>query len=195
MTTNHSSNFIRGSYAKIKRAWLLTWEWAGKQAEIKDKFVAIISSRYKDDTVKQTIEQYYVSGYLSLHEQLSYAKSKKHCLHKAQNITIEVLEELQKESSLPSRVPFSESIIIGGNPWLWGRIVYDLETWIDEKGIEHLKWKERENISPWNGSKIKSDWRDGHLKRQRYMSFQVHAHEFHSSNKACSGRSRKAKVE
>ncbi len=160
------SSFVKGTYATIKRAWLLTWEWAGKHAEEKDKFVAVISSRYTDDTVKQILEQYYVSGYLSLHEQFSYAKSKKNCPYKVANLTMEVSERLQKVSSLPPRVRFGESLIIGGNPWLWGRIVYDLETWIDENGIEHLKWKERENVA-WDGDEIKSDWKEGYLKRQR----------------------------
>lgn len=158
------SNLIRGTHATIERAWLLTWEWAGKHAEVEDKFVGIISSRQTDKTVKQALEQYYVSGFLSLHEQFSYAKSKKNIPHKAKNLTIEVSKSLQKVSSLPPRIPFSESIIIGGNPWLWRRIVYDLETWIDDNGVEHLKWKERENIS-WNGSEIKSDWIEGYLRR------------------------------
>ena len=160
------SNFVSGTHATIKRAWLLTWEWAGRHAAVKDKFVAIISSRSQEGTVKQILEQYYVSNYLSLHEQFSYAKSKKHSPYKVQNATMKVSERLQKAASLPSQVQFGESIIIGGNPWLWGRIVYDLETWIDERGIEHLKWKERENIS-WDGSEIKSDWKEGYLKRQR----------------------------
>jgi hypothetical protein len=158
------SAVVNGTYAKIKRAWLLTWEWAGKHVDMKDKFVAIISSRYNENTVKQTLEQYYVNGCLSLHEQFSYAKSKRNCPYKAKSITIEVSESLQKISSLPPRIPFGESIIIGGNPWLWGRIVYDLETWIDENDIEHLKWKERENIS-FDDGEIKSDWKDGYLER------------------------------
>ncbi len=158
-----TSKSVRETRATLKRAWLLTWEWAGEHAEMKDKFAAIISSRYNDGTVKQILEQYYVRGFLSLHEQFAYAKSKKHCPYKVENLTIEVSERLQEVSSLPSRVPFSESLIIGGNPWLWGRIVYNLETWVDKKGIEHLKWKERENIS-WDGE-IKSEWKEGYLKR------------------------------
>ena len=107
-----------------------------------------------------------MSNYLSLHEQIAYAKSKKNCPHKAQNLTMKVSEKLQKESSLPPQVPFNESIIIGGNPWLWARIVYEIETWIDETGIEHLKWKERENINLGVGE-IKWDWKDRSLKRQQ----------------------------
>jgi hypothetical protein len=160
------SSFVRGTFATIKSAWLLTWESAGKHAEVEHKFVAIISRRYSDDTVKHILEQYYVCGFLSLHEQFTYTKSKKNCPYRAQNLTMEVSESLQKATSLPTRVPFSESIIIGGNPWLWGRVVYNLETWIDESGIEHLKWRERENIS-WDGGEIKSDWKEGYLKRQR----------------------------
>jgi hypothetical protein len=160
------SDFVKGTHATAKRAWLLTWEWVGTHADLKDKFVAIFSSRYTGNTVKQTLEQFYVSGFLSLHEQFSYAKSKKNIPYKAKYITIEVSESLQIASSLPPRIPFSESIIIGGNPWLWARIVHNLETWIDENGVEHLKWKERENIS-WEGGEIKSDWKECYLRRQQ----------------------------
>ena len=72
------SDFVKGTHAKTKRAWLLTWEWAGKHAKMKDKFVAIISSRYTNGSVKKTLEQYYVSDYLALYEQFYYTKSKKH---------------------------------------------------------------------------------------------------------------------
>lgn len=160
------SNIVRGTHATIKRAWLLTWEWAGAHAGVKDKFVAIISSRSPEGTVKQILQQYYVSSYLSLHEQFSYAKSSKNFPYKVQNATMKVSERLQKAASLPPQVHFGESIIIGGNPWLWGRIVFDLETWIDNRGVEHLRWKERENIY-WDGGDIKSEWKDGYLEHQR----------------------------
>lgn len=155
----------RSSKAKLKRAWLLTWEWLGDHAQVKDKFVAIISSRYGNETVKSFIEQYYTSNYLAWYEQISYAKSKKHCPYKVQSGTVNVSATLQKEASLPPYVLFSDSMMIGGNPWLWGRIVYDVESGIDQDGIEYLKWIERKNLI-WDGDKVLSDWEEFNLKRE-----------------------------
>lgn len=160
------TNFVRGTHTTIKRAWLLTWEWAGVHVKMQNKFVAIISSRYNSETIKQILERHYVSGFLSLYEQFSYTKSKKNCPYKVEKMTMGVPESLQKASSLPAQIPFDESLIIGGNPWLWGRIVYNLETWIDKDDVEHLTWKERENIFLDDDGEIKSDWRGGYLKRE-----------------------------
>lgn len=161
---NYKSDFIIGTNAKLKRAWLLTWEWIGNHALIRDKFAAVISSRCSDNTIEKILELYYVSSYLSLHEQFAYVKSNKHCPYKVQHNTIAVPERMQKECSLLPQVPFADSMIIGENPWLWARLVCDLETWIDENNVEYLRWRERENISLDEG-KIKSDWRECFLKR------------------------------
>ena len=152
-------------YAKLDRAWLITWEWTGDHAQVDDKFVAIISSRFKDKKVREMLEQYFASNYLSLREQINCVKSKRSHTYNVQLILIAVSNELQqKASAMPSQVPFSESMIIGGNPWLWARIVYKLETWREEGDVEWLKWNERENIS-WDGKSIKSDWGERKLKR------------------------------
>ena len=154
----------RGTSKQLKRVWLLTWESAGDHAQVKDRFVAIISSRYQDRRVSMILEQYYVSCYLALHEQVAYVKSRNICPFSVRYNTIAVPERLQKISSLPSQIPFSDSMNIGGNPWLWARIVGNFDTWIDEDNIEHLKWKERENIVLDDGE-ITSDWRERSLTR------------------------------
>lgn len=150
---------------KIKRVWLITRESDSNCDQNKQKFVAILNSRRSENSVKQILEQYYISDFLSFREQFSFIRSKKYCPYKIQNNTISVSERSQKEFSVPPLIPFTESLHIGDNPYLWARIVFDLETWIDETGLECLKWKEQENIS-WDGGKIKSDWRECSLKRQ-----------------------------
>jgi hypothetical protein len=148
---------------KIKRAWLLTWEHATHRPTL-NRFVAVVSSRHSETRVRTMLEQYYLSSYLSISEQFSYVKSKAHCPYKVQNCSVAVSEKLQHTASLPPQAPFSDSMIIGGNPWLWARIVHDLETWIDGNGREHLKWRERENLV-WDGDNITSDWREVSLRR------------------------------
>ncbi len=163
------SNSTRMNRSKLKRAWLLTWIWAGNDIGMSDKyadkFVAIISSRYSSRKIEEILEQYYVSSFFSLPEQFAYVKSKKGSPFKVRYNTIAVPEQVQKLSSLPSRILSDESMIIGGNPWLWGRIVYDLETWRDENDIEYLKWKEREDLTLGN-DKIEENWKEYVIKRK-----------------------------
>src|SRR5262249_53301554 len=106
------------SHTKIKRAWLLTWEHATHRSARFKRFVAVISSRYGDAQVRKIVEQYYVSNYLSIPEQFSYLQTKAspYCV---QHCTVAVSESLQQAASLSAHVPFSDSMIIGGNPWLW----------------------------------------------------------------------------
>jgi hypothetical protein len=149
---------------KVKRAWLITWEFAGNHAAINDKFAAIISWRFSDRKIREIVEQIYVSEFLSLPEQIAYSKNKRICPHKVQYSMLSVSKELQESNSLPSQIPFAESMIIGGNPWLWARIVYDLEAWIEEGFTQHLKWKEREELF-WGINGVKFEWREYHLNR------------------------------
>jgi hypothetical protein len=160
---NPRVNSVERASKRIKRAWLITWERASHRFTTRKRFVALIGSRFSGSTVKSILKQYYVSEYLSLPEQLSYIKSKR-CLYEVQLTTIAISEELQKVASLPASAPFSESMIIGGNPWLWARMVYDIQSWTDENNQEHLKWKERENLL-WHGDKITSVWREDSLVR------------------------------
>jgi hypothetical protein len=165
---NNNSAFVRGTYANLKRAWLLTWEWATRNAEESDKYIALLNGRCSDTTIKRYVQQIYVNNYLSIFEQFAFLKSKKSIPYKVQYNTIAVDEKMQKESSLPPQVPFAESMIIGGNPWIWARIVYDLETWIDLDGVVHLEWLDRENLI-WKDGEIHSDMRNCHLAWLRYL--------------------------
>ena len=160
------SNAPRASSRKnIKKAWLLTWEHDSDCLSVRNRFAAILSSRYGDTRVRAVLEQYYVSNYLSIPEQLSYVKSKESCPYKVQYCSVAISKKLQVSASLPSHSTFAESMIIGGNPYLWARIVHDLETWINGDGLEHLKWKERENLVH-QGVKITWDLRDESLTRE-----------------------------
>lgn len=151
--------------AKLKRAWLITWDWTGPHAEPDNTFVAILSGRYTRRTVAGIVEQHYVASRLAIHEQLAYAKSKKSCPYEVQYNTLAVSEKIQEESSLPARGRFGDSMTFGGNPWLWARVVDDLETWIDPDGIEHLRWRERANPVLEDGE-VTFDWDTGYLKRE-----------------------------
>lgn len=159
------SRCIPGTHAKLKRAWLITWCWSGRHAAVTDEFVAILSWRYTGKSIARIVERYYVSGYLVIHEQLAYAKSKKSCPYEVQYNTLTVSEKMQEKSSLPAQGRFGGSMTFGGNPWLWARVVDDVETWIDPDGIEHLRWRERANLMLEDGE-VRFDWEEGYLKRE-----------------------------
>ena len=155
---------MNGTLNKVKRAWLITWISTDNHTKVKDEFAAIVSWRFGSKKIKEITKQIYISGFLSLPEQIAYTKDKKICPYKIQYTSISVSKEIQEMSSLPSHVPFGESMIIGGNPWLWARIVDDLEAWIDEDFVEHLRWKEREK--PFLGENgIEFEWKACYLKR------------------------------
>lgn len=156
-----TSNLEKRSHKQLKHAWLLTLECL--RDESNDKVVAIFSPSLGVDTVKKFIEQYYVARFSSFYEQIAYTKSKSSIPFKVQNATAEISESLQKALSLKS-LPVGASMIIGDTPYLWARIVHSLETWIDQNGVEHLKWDERENLS-WEDGEIKSDLKTYYIKR------------------------------
>ena len=133
----------KNNYSKIKKGWLITWENDGDHAKVENKFVAIISSRYSENTIKRFLEQYYACNYLSMYEQFACIKSNKNCPKIIQNTSIMVSERLQKLNSLPPQISNTESLIIGDNPFLWARIVQDVETWTKDDNIECLIWKEK----------------------------------------------------
>jgi hypothetical protein len=163
---NDSSVRVRGTYDTLKRAWLLTWEAAGPHARIKDRFAGLLSSRLSARTIERILEFTYVSGYHAITDVFGYVRSRKHFPYHVQYCTIAVAERMQKESSLPPQVLSAYSMVIGGNPWLWARVVRDLETWIDVDGVEHLRWLEPENTTFVDGE-IRSEWRECSLVRAR----------------------------
>lgn len=159
-------NSVAGTYEKAKSAWLLTWEWDGDHAAMKDKFVALLTWQYSSGNVAKIVERYFVSAYLSLFEQVRYTESKADCPYHVSFDTIPVADSIQHARSIPSQGPFSESMRIGANPCLWGRKVHELEAWVAEDGIENLKWKERTNVVL-DDSGVRADWVEKHLTRQR----------------------------
>jgi hypothetical protein len=141
MTT--SAGILDGTYIKSKSAWLITWDWTGEHARVENRFVAVLDYRYSSNTIARLVEQLYVTCRFALSEQLAYARRRKYSPYRVQYGVVNVAEEARAKADLPSTIPFSDSMICGSNPWLWARIVYDIEAYTDEDGNEHLCWKER----------------------------------------------------
>ena len=156
------TGIVDGTRVKCRRAWLITWDWIGDHARVEDSFVAILNYRYSSSSVARMVEQIYVTSRVAFHEQLAYAKNRKSNPYRVQHDTVEISKEKREKLSLPSSVPFADTMRCGENPWLWARIVYDLEAYVDEDGQEHLKWKERRH-SVWEKGELKSEWEECHL--------------------------------
>ncbi len=109
----------------IVRAWLVTWEWASDRAPVedKDRIAAVLNSRLSAERVKEIVEILYVNATYSLSERLGYAS---------------------REWFNPYPAQFGMTpgeVTCGHNPWLYARIVDQLQVERDEAGEEKLTWQ------------------------------------------------------
>lgn len=159
---NDIPSITEQTLTKYKSAWLITWEWAGEHAKVENKVVAILDFRYSHNKIGRFLEWIYIGSRFALYEQIAYAKNRKYNPYRLEYCVIEL--RASKESGLPSSIPYTDRMIFGNNPWLYARIVYDLQGYIDEQGRNYLKWKERVHLYIKNG-KIESDWEECELVR------------------------------
>ena len=112
------------------KAWLVTWEWAGNHARVKDPIAAILSPRLSGKRVREIVEFIYVNAKYSLGERASYANNKKFNPYPACYGTIKGIDYL-------------DEVYCGHNPYLHARRVDDLKIITDSNGRENISWKER----------------------------------------------------
>lgn len=111
------------------KAWLVTWEWTGEHARVKNPIAMILSSRVSGKRVREMVEQIYVNATYILSERAAYAE-KKFNPYPAYYGDIESIDYL-------------DVIYCGHNPYLHARRVDDLRVEIDRNGKESMSWKER----------------------------------------------------
>jgi hypothetical protein len=66
------------------KAWLVTWEWVGDHAKVRDPFIAILSSRKSDRRVAEFVEYYYLLMTSSAPEIASLANRPRDIPYKAE---------------------------------------------------------------------------------------------------------------
>lgn len=104
-----------------QKAWLLTWEWAGKHAAVEDRIAAILRPRMSPKSVGEMVENLY-----AIHE---YSPT-----------------ELARWSKHPEENPYKAQwhegyCICGHNPSLHAYSVHDLVIAVDpESGLETITW-------------------------------------------------------
>lgn len=131
--------------AKVKQAWLITWEWAIGDIEI----VGILSYRYSGSTILKFVEHLYIGSQFYFCEQIDFTKGG----------NIPYPPEFLK---LNDGTRFSGEVICGHNPQLRARSVHNLQAYIDEDGKDCLNWEERSYIA--EDEKLK-------LNRREYKSY------------------------
>lgn len=159
---NEMTSITEQTMTTYKSAWLITWEWIGDHAKVENKVVCILDFRYSYMKISRFLEWIYIGSRFALYEQIAFVKNRDCNPYHVEYGLIET--RASKESGLPSSTTFTGKMVYGNNPFLYARIVYDLQGYIDDQGKDHLRWKERSHLFLNNG-KIESDWEECELVR------------------------------
>jgi hypothetical protein len=117
------------------KAWLVTWEWDGDHAKVKEPIAAVLRARRSSKQVREIVELIYVNETYSFSERLAYATNKGTNPYPA---TWGYLGKRQWEGE----------IYCGPNPYLYARLVDDLQVQVNRAGKEKLTWNERLKPEP-----------------------------------------------
>lgn len=148
---------IRGNYTdmkidkpviKLKRAWIITWEWMSDSAAVVDCFAGIINYRKSRKHIVDLVEFLYNLRTSNLSELAAYAKNRKNIPYKAE-------------------VDFNGRITCGSHPFLHARQVQHIEVFVDsDSKIETISWEAFPTYEPTiSGPKKISDTRKDGIKR------------------------------
>src|SRR3954467_8521872 len=110
--------------ARMKSAWVVTWEWMGDHARVEEqkRLVTVLNYRWSYGRVLEFVEQLYVVLVYTPFDKANVAR---------------------REKSNPYRATYeSGEVHCGHNPWLRARRVSDLETVRRRDGMYELLWKE-----------------------------------------------------
>jgi hypothetical protein len=109
---------------KIMKAWLITWEWSGEAAAVADKVIGILNSRWPTERVSRIIEFLYNHCTSTVNEMAIYARS-------------------PNKNPYRAKRDFNSQITCGHHPWLWARLVDNLEVTVNtQTNIETISWNE-----------------------------------------------------
>jgi hypothetical protein len=123
-----------------RKAWLVTWDWAGDHAAVPEQEVvaAILRPQTSPKTVKELMERLYAAHEFSAADKLSALTYNPYPAHFG---SLTVNERLPSGATRPLTAPFVGQIYCGHNPFLYARLVDNLRV-DNEVGIG-LSWDER----------------------------------------------------
>ena len=133
---------------KLKRAWIITWEWMSDSAAVVDSIAGIIDYRRSSKRIIDLVEFLYNLKTSNLSELAAYAKNRKNIPYKAE-------------------VDFNGRITCGSHPFLYARQVQNIEVFVDSHSdIETISWETFPTYEPIDsGPRKVSDSKKEGLKR------------------------------
>ncbi len=133
---------------KLKRAWIITWEWMSDSAAVVDSIAGIIDYRRSSKRIIDLVEFLYNLKTSNLSELAAYAKNRKNIPYKAE-------------------VDLNGRITCGSHPFLHARQVQNIEVFVDShSGMETISWETFPTYEPTDsGPKKVSDSKKEGFKR------------------------------
>ena len=104
-------------------AWLITWEWGGDHARVRDPLVAILSSRKSINSIAEVAEFLYLRATGGAADLAYYANRR-------------------KQLPFPAKTDQNCITCCGHNPWLYARVVSKLRVEATADGAEVIRWRE-----------------------------------------------------
>lgn len=113
------------------KAWLVTWDWCGRDAAVADRVAAVLPFQYSDRRVGEIVQLLYLLATSDLSELADYARRPSQIPYKP------------RVGQMINSVPHGDRVICGHNPWLYARRVTDLRVWREpETDREVIEWTE-----------------------------------------------------
>jgi hypothetical protein len=127
---------------KGRKAWLVTWDWAGRHATVskREVIVAILRPQTGPDTVKRIIELLYAARE---YEPIDKLDALTRNPYPAQFNTITVEQPMPGGEIFTQRVPYIGQMACGHNPYLYARLVDNLRPKDLHDPSAGLIWDER----------------------------------------------------
>ena len=127
---------------KGRKAWLITWDWAGDQAAVPEHEViaAILRPQTSPESVKRIVELLYAAREYDAVDKLGALSRNP---YPAEYNTVTVEQETLGGEPWRQRVPFIGQIHCGHNPFLYARLVDNLRPKDEADPGAGLVWDER----------------------------------------------------
>lgn len=119
---------------KARKAWIITWDWAGDHAAVSEEDVvaAVLRPQTSPETVRRITEVLYAAREYAAVDKLDSL------VHNPYPATFNIVRG----------VPYTGQIHCGHNPWLYARLVDDLGPKEPTNADGGLIWRERPHPSP-----------------------------------------------
>jgi hypothetical protein len=126
-----------GKRARGRKAWLVTWEWAGNHAKVPDEDVvaAVLRPQVGSETVRRLVEFLYAQREYAPEDKLAALD------HNPYPAMFGRCRFIDSDGTVRS-VASAGEVVCGHNPWLRARLVDNLRMALPDAGLD---WDERKD--------------------------------------------------